>query len=115
MQVNPQHGKYVAVCLLYRGEVGPNEAENAIKSARQSGLLDFVDWVPTGVRIGYNSHPAPNFEDTCQVGNQKLKSSVAMVCIICFCNEAECSNDSLLGSSDLQQYVNNTTLQSHAT
>lgn len=51
-KVDPRSGKYLAVCLLYRGEVGPNDAELAVKSARQSRLLEFVDWVPTGVRIG---------------------------------------------------------------
>ena len=44
-------GKYMAVCLLYRGDVVPKDVNAAISHIKQSKLVDFVDWCPTGYKV----------------------------------------------------------------
>ncbi len=51
-------GKYMSACLLYRGEVFPNEISQSIQSIK--GKLRFVDWCPTGFKVGINSTPPPS-------------------------------------------------------
>merc|ERR1711871_1850521 len=47
-KVDPRHGKYMAVCLMYRGAVA------TIKTKR---TIQFVDWCPTGFKCGINYQP----------------------------------------------------------
>ena len=47
-------------CLLYRGDVTParvNEAINSIK--KNKSTVQFVDWCPSGFKIGLNGKLAP--------------------------------------------------------
>lgn len=46
-------GKYMACCLLYRGEVVPKEANAAISSVKEKNKMKFVDWCPTGFKVTY--------------------------------------------------------------
>ncbi|BES93372.1 unnamed protein product [Nesidiocoris tenuis] len=55
MQCKEDGGRYVACCLLYRGDVVPKEINSAISSIRSKRTLKFVDWSPTGFKIGINS------------------------------------------------------------
>ena len=41
----------MAVCLLYRGDVVPKDVNAAISHIKQSKLVDFVDWCPTGYKV----------------------------------------------------------------
>ena len=50
-------GKYMAVCLLYRGDVVPKDVNAAIMSVKKSRSLEFVDWCPTGFKVGINYQP----------------------------------------------------------
>lgn len=55
VKCDPRKGKYMACCLLFRGDVQPkdvNQATTLIKSKRAS---QFVEWCPTGFKIGINS------------------------------------------------------------
>lgn len=54
MRCNPQHGKYMSCCLLYRGDVTPNDVNHAIAHIRQRRSIQFVDWCPTGFKVGIN-------------------------------------------------------------
>jgi tubulin alpha len=51
VKCDPTKGKYMAVCLLYRGDVVPKDVNAAISSIKQSKLVDFVDWCPTGYKV----------------------------------------------------------------
>lgn len=52
--------KYMAVSLSYRGDVNGQEANKSIQWARQNGKLNFVEWMPTGFKLGLNDQvPAP--------------------------------------------------------
>ena len=46
-------GKYMAVCLLYRGDVVPKDVNAAIMAIKMARLVDFVNWCPTGFKVGY--------------------------------------------------------------
>lgn len=55
---NARNGKYIAVCLLYRGDVVPKDVNSSIQKIKQIKLdIKFVDWVPTGFKVGINYQP----------------------------------------------------------
>ncbi|EPB70073.1 tubulin/FtsZ family protein [Ancylostoma ceylanicum] len=47
-------GKYMAMCLLYRGDVVPKDVNEAITSLKANMGLRFVSWCPTGFKVGIN-------------------------------------------------------------
>ncbi|ORX79427.1 tubulin alpha-3 chain [Basidiobolus meristosporus CBS 931.73] len=55
VKCDPRHGKYMACCLLYRGDVVPKEVNAAIASIKTKRTIQFVDWCPTGFKVGINS------------------------------------------------------------
>nr|XP_053626557.1 tubulin alpha-3 chain-like [Cherax quadricarinatus] len=52
---NPVNGKYMSCCLLYRGDVTPNDVQRAICDVKLKKTVQFVEWCPTGFKIGINS------------------------------------------------------------
>ena len=57
VKCDPKKGKYMAVCLLYRGDVVPKDVNAAIAGIKASRLIQFVDWCPTGFKVGINYQP----------------------------------------------------------
>lgn len=55
VKCDPNNGKYMACCLLYRGDVVPKDINNAIAVIKNKRRIRFVDWCPTGFKIGINS------------------------------------------------------------
>ena len=70
VKCDPRHGKYMAVCLLYRGDVVPKDVKvliylfaasvylllliqvnAAIASIKTNRTIQFVDWCPTGFKV----------------------------------------------------------------
>lgn len=51
------NGRYIACCMLYRGDVVAKEINHAISYIRQAKRLRFVDWCPTGFKVGINCRP----------------------------------------------------------
>ena len=47
-----RHGKYMACCLLYRGDVVPKDVNSAIAAIKNKRSVQFVDWCPTGFKVG---------------------------------------------------------------
>jgi len=54
---DPRHGKYMATCLMYRGEVAPKDVSAAVASIKTKRTIQFVDWCPTGFKVGINNQP----------------------------------------------------------
>jgi len=54
---DPRSGKYMACCLLYRGDVVPKDINQAIAAIKTKRTIQFVDWCPTGFKVGINSEP----------------------------------------------------------
>ncbi|CAG0883558.1 unnamed protein product [Darwinula stevensoni] len=57
VRCDPRAGKYMAVCLLYRGDVVPKDVNAAIAKMKSKKTIDFVDWCPTGFKVGINYQP----------------------------------------------------------
>ncbi|CAK9294939.1 unnamed protein product [Gordionus sp. m RMFG-2023] len=55
---DPKTGKYMSCCLLYRGDVLPKDVNQAIAQLKCKRQIRFVDWCPTGFKIGFNHQPA---------------------------------------------------------
>ncbi|GLD63319.1 tubulin alpha chain-like protein [Lates japonicus] len=46
VKCDPRHGKYMACCLLYRGDVVPKDVNSAIATIKTKRSIQFVDWCP---------------------------------------------------------------------
>uniref|UniRef100_A0A452UXQ7 Tubulin/FtsZ 2-layer sandwich domain-containing protein n=1 Tax=Ursus maritimus TaxID=29073 RepID=A0A452UXQ7_URSMA len=57
VKCDPRHGKYMACCLLYRGDVVPKDVNPAIAAIKTKCSIQFVDWCPTGFKVGINYQP----------------------------------------------------------
>merc|ERR1711993_193122 len=49
--------KYMAISPNYRGAVMSQEANGAVQWVKQQGKVSFVEWCPTGFKIGLNNIP----------------------------------------------------------
>jgi len=58
VKCDPRTGKYMACCLLYRGDVVPGDVNASIAKIRSMQTVQFVDWCPTGFKVGINYQPA---------------------------------------------------------
>ena len=75
---DPTKGKYMACCMMYRGDVVPKEVFEAIRNLKLRRGVRFVDWCPTGFKTGINYMPtaitagsdlAPMVRSACMIGN----------------------------------------------
>ncbi|KAJ9584631.1 hypothetical protein L9F63_021022, partial [Diploptera punctata] len=57
VKCDPREGKYMACCLLYRGDVVPKDVNVAIAAMKGKRAIRFVDWCPTGFKVGINYQP----------------------------------------------------------
>ncbi|KXN71610.1 tubulin alpha-1 subunit [Conidiobolus coronatus NRRL 28638] len=55
VKCDPTKGKYMASCLLFRGDISPTESNAAITSLRSRKTIQFVDWSPSGFKLGINN------------------------------------------------------------
>ena len=73
---DPRHGKYMACSLQYRGDIVPNQVRPAILKIKTSKTIQFVDWCPTGFKVGINSQP-PAYDPVGDFG--RFMRSVCMI------------------------------------
>lgn len=52
VKCDPRNGKYMATCLLYRGDVVNKDVQQAVASIKSKKAIQLVDWCPTGFKIG---------------------------------------------------------------
>jgi len=57
VKCDPRSGKYMACCMLYRGDVVPKDVQAAIATIKMNRNIQFVDWCPTGFKVGINYQP----------------------------------------------------------
>lgn len=50
-------GKFMACCMLYRGDVVAKDINSAIQAIKNQRMIQFVNWCPTGFKIGNNNKP----------------------------------------------------------
>lgn len=51
VKCDPREGKYMACCLLYRGDVAPKQVQASIATIKTKRTIQFVDWCPTGFKV----------------------------------------------------------------
>jgi tubulin alpha len=51
---DPVEDKYMAISLNYRGKVKSKEANSTVQWLKQNNKVAFVEWCPTGFKIGLN-------------------------------------------------------------
>lgn len=59
VKCDPRDGKYMACCLLYRGDVVPKDVNAAIAAMKGRAGIRFVDWCPTGFKVSKTWKPGP--------------------------------------------------------
>ena len=73
---DPRHGKYMACCLMYRGDVVPKSVNAAVATIKTKRTIQFVDWAPTGFKCGINYQP-PTFSPGGDLA--KVQRAVCMI------------------------------------
>jgi len=56
---DPRLGKFMACALMYRGLIVPKDICPAICGVKTKRTVQFVDWCPTGFKVGINYQPPP--------------------------------------------------------
>merc|ERR1712168_1718168 len=59
---DPVEDKYMAISINYRGEIMSKEANSTAQWLKQNNKVSFVEWCPTGFKIGLNGTPAAVIE-----------------------------------------------------
>ncbi|BET01462.1 Hypothetical protein NTJ_14273 [Nesidiocoris tenuis] len=57
IRCDPRQGKYMACCLLFRGDVSPNDVNESVARMKSYKTIQFVDFSPTGFKVGINYMP----------------------------------------------------------
>ncbi|KAI9594428.1 tubulin alpha-3 chain [Syncephalis fuscata] len=57
VKCNAAAHKYMACCLLFRGDILTKETTDAVDKMRVQRTVQFVDWCPTGFKVGINPRP----------------------------------------------------------
>ena len=65
-------GKYMSVCLLYRGDVAPKDVNATIAKIKAKRTVQFVDWCPTGFKV-FTIKGKSKARICCIPGNPKLQ------------------------------------------
>ena len=76
IKCDPLTGKYMSCCLLYRGDIVPKDINVAIANIKANQNIKFVDWCPTGFKIGLNNRRFVTFADDHMA---KVSRSVVML------------------------------------
>lgn len=74
---DPRHGKFVACNIHYRGDVSPYEVNAAIAKIKTLRTVMFVDWCPTGFKVGINSRKAESIKNSEICPGMRAASMVA--------------------------------------
>jgi len=82
---DPVEDKYMAISINYRGDIKSKEANATVQWLKQNNKISFVEWCPTGFKIGLNEVPAAAVKDdvmalatrnVCMIGNNVAVSRV---------------------------------------
>jgi len=80
-----EEDKYMAISVMYRGNIKPKEANAQVQWLKMNNKVKFVEWCPTGFKVGMNDEPpaimgnddlAPFTKNVVMVGNNTAISRV---------------------------------------
>lgn len=54
VKCDPRYGKYLACCMMYRGDVVPKDVSIAINTLKSQKAIRFADWCPTSFKVDIN-------------------------------------------------------------
>ena len=57
VKCDPRHGKHMACCMPYRGDVVPKDMNAAIATIKTKRTIQSVDWCPTEFEVGIDYQP----------------------------------------------------------
>lgn len=57
IKCNLENGQFMACCLLYRGDIACRDISATLASIKTRRTFKFVDWCPTGFKVGLNYQP----------------------------------------------------------
>jgi len=60
---DPKEDKYMAISLNFRGEVTSKDANTNIQKLKKNEKVQFVEWMPTGFKVGLNKIPCTSVTD----------------------------------------------------
>jgi len=55
VKCDAKKGKYMAVCMMYRGDVVSKDVSDAVNNIKNKASVQFVDWSPAGFKCGINN------------------------------------------------------------
>jgi len=70
-ECDPRHGKYMACCLMYRGDIVPKSVTQAVSTMKTKSTVQFVDWSPCGFKCGINAQPPTSVPDNVMASVQR--------------------------------------------
>merc|ERR1711878_170131 len=73
---DPVEDKYMAISINYRGDIMSKEANSTVQWLKQNNKVSFVEWCPTGFKIGLNGTPAAAVKDDIMA---KSKKNIVMI------------------------------------
>lgn len=76
VKCDPRIGKYMATCLLYRGDVVTRDVQNSVAQIKAKKTVQLVDWCPTGFKIGICFQPPTS------IPGSELASAKRAVCML---------------------------------
>merc|ERR1712080_329033 len=59
---DPVEDKYMAISVNYRGAIKSKGANATVQWLKQNNKISFVEWCPTGFKIGLNDVPAASID-----------------------------------------------------
>merc|ERR1712142_1415748 len=82
---DPVEDKYMAISINYRGEIKSKEANSTVQWLKQNNKVSFVEWCPTGFKIGLNSTPAAATTVTPDIMTAGKKNAVTIGSNVAVC------------------------------
>merc|ERR1711878_118947 len=76
---DPVEDKYMAISINYRGSIKSKEANATVQWLKQNNKISFVEWCPTGFKIGLNAVPAASVSVTGTDIMATAKRNVTMI------------------------------------
>ncbi|CAL8108173.1 unnamed protein product [Calicophoron daubneyi] len=64
VKVDPLYGKFMSCTMLYRGNVSPSQVYLSLMELKNNRGIEFVDWCPTGFKVGISSSPPVTVADS---------------------------------------------------
>jgi tubulin alpha len=63
VKCDPHHGKYMACCFMYCGDMVPKDVNASIRTIKIKRTIQFVERCPTGFKCGIDYQPLIVFLD----------------------------------------------------